>query len=84
MDYEKAYKKALAIARDIHNGNHSSRTAITVCEQIFQELKKSEDERIRKGLIDLIYKVYADTNYITCVEHEEMLAWLEKQKPITG
>ena len=50
-------------------------------ENTFPELKESEseDERVRKKLIDLIYKVYANTSYITCVEHEDMLAWLEKQ-----
>lgn len=33
------------------------------------ELKESEGEKIRKKLIDLIYKVYANSSYITCVEH---------------
>ena len=51
----------------------------TALRTLIPELAESEDERIRKRLIDLIYKVYANTNYITCVEHEEMLAWLEKQ-----
>lgn len=41
-----------------------------------------EDEKIRKRLIDLIYKVYANTNYITRVEHEQIVAWLEKQVSI--
>lgn len=56
-----------------------------VAEKYFPELKESEDKRIKKNLIDLIYKVYINTRYITCVEHEDMLAWLEKQgeqKPV--
>lgn len=80
MDYEKAYKEALERAKD--SFSYPSMPGFMRVDVIFPELKKSEDERIRKGLIDLIYKVYADTNYITCVEHEEMLAWLEKQKTV--
>lgn len=80
MDYEKKYKESLEKARELYNDErtHVGMTPIYLTE-IFPELKDSEDERIRKKLIDLIYKVYANTSYITCVEHEDMLSWIEKQ-----
>ena len=71
MDYEKSYKEALERARDIKNGNPNSSTANVVCEEIFPELKESEDERIRKELIELIAK--------HCGKTCEMYLWLEKQ-----
>ena len=37
-----------------------------------------DDERIKKRLINLVNEVYANTNYITFLEHKELLAWLEK------
>lgn len=50
-----------------------------VLERLFPELKELWDEIIRKKLVDILYKVYANTNYITCAELEEAIAWLEKQ-----
>ena len=50
-----------------------------VADEIFSQFEMSEDEKIRKDLIQLTYKVYANTDYLTCVEQEKMLAWLEKQ-----
>ena len=87
MDYEKAYKKALErakknydVAQDLCNGSQIGVECFkNTLTNIFPELTESEDERIRKRLIDLIYKVYAFTNYITCVEYENIIAWLEKQ-----
>lgn len=35
-------------------------------------------ERIIKHLISLVNEVYNNTNYITFLEHKELLAWLEK------
>ena len=37
-----------------------------------------ESEHIRKRLISLVNEVYNNTNYITFLEHKELLAWLEK------
>lgn len=54
MDYKKAYEDALERAKDIYNENPSSSTAKFVCGQIFPELKESEDERIRKELLEEI------------------------------
>ncbi|MER2009675.1 MAG: hypothetical protein ABS939_19745 [Psychrobacillus sp.] len=37
-----------------------------------------DDEHIRKRLINLVNEVYDNTNYITFLEHKELLTWLEK------
>ena len=71
--YDEALERAIAEYKD------EDRHLKATLERIFPQLKKSKDEKIRKELIDLIYKVYANTSYITCVEHEDMLAWLKKQ-----
>lgn len=95
MDYEKAYKKALErakknydVAQDLCNGSQIGVERFkNTLTNIFPELGESEYdeyERIRKRLIDLIYKVYAFTNYITCVEYENIIAWLEKQGDTTS
>ena len=54
MDYKKAYEDALERAKGIYNENPSSSTAKFVCGQIFPEIKESEDERIRKELLEEI------------------------------
>ena len=76
---QKAQRYDVAIERAIAAYKDEDRHLKATLERIFPQLKKSNDEKIRKKLIDLIYKVYANTSYITCVEHEDMLAWLEKQ-----
>ena len=78
-NYEMLYKDTLKRAHDELNNELNSANAREVIKRIFPKIAESEDERIRKELIDLIYKVYANTNYITCEKHEEFLAWLEKQ-----
>lgn len=86
MDYEKAYKEALEKARSWHNAPNSDKMPTTVkriSEELFPELKESEDERIRKYLISLVKnwdkdgivsKYTSDANDI-----KQILAWLEKQ-----
>lgn len=87
MDYEKKYKEAIKRASNIHkDAVEMENNMITkTCEVIFPELKESEDERIRKALI----------NKIKCLDEEESkegysfyagdytaddcIAWLEKQ-----
>ena len=78
----KAYDEALEIARQIHNGNPSSGTAIVVCEQIFPQLRESEDERIRKNLMRMVQNVRNDSTeegYYD-IPFDKYLAYLEKKK----
>ena len=68
----KAYDEALERAKAYHRNELSgSRKEIT--EYIFPELRKSDDERIRKYLVDFI-------NLSDNPKKVEMLAYLEKQK----
>lgn len=72
----KAYDEAIERAREMC----AMPTDKATMEYVFPELKESEDERIRARLIQLLDKVYANTNFITCEERERMIAYLEKLK----
>ena len=63
MDYEKKYKEA--------NDKVAVRFGTNVAKEIFTDLYESEDERIRKELIEII-KSRSDFK-------QEYIAWLEKQ-----
>lgn len=71
MNYEERYNQALERARYYHD-----RDNIHFLENIFPELRESEDERIRKEIIQSIQDNM-------CVIHKDKcLAWLEKQQDI--
>ena len=73
MDYEKKYKEALERAR-IEYKNEQSKGNIWVCENlstIFPELLESEDDRIRKELIEFVKSRGGFK--------QEYIAWLENQ-----
>lgn len=81
----KAYDKALEIAKKVHK--YSSDIAeIKRIEEIFPELKESDDEKIRKALID-----YFDDANKACenplqsygIHTDNVIAWLEKLKVFT-
>lgn len=79
MDYEKKYKEALEKAQDIL---HSSE--IVKITDIFPELKESEDERIRKNLIEFLDSVWhlgknANFDKWGKADCSVWIAWLEKQ-----
>ena len=79
----KAYDEALERAKQIRNGNPSSGTAIVVCEEIFPELAESEDERIRKYLIEELKaaKSVGELKFaIPQPTREECISYLERQK----
>ncbi len=78
MDYETKYKEALNLVMDCvpdKNGFIHVRP-----EDIFPELKESEDERIRRILIEAVTQVLQD-QYCSNrgVAKEKVVAWLEKQ-----
>ena len=82
MDYEKKYKNALEWARQVMNGETGFiRKEV---EEIFPELKESEDEKIRKGLINGFKECLEDCQYPKNpvkywhnVEVDNILTWLE-------
>lgn len=82
MDFKKAYEDALERAKGIYNENPSSSTAKFVCGQIFPELKESEDERIRKEIINYLSNELHNVKQLTprTNEFEDWIAYLEKQK----
>lgn len=94
MDYEKAYKEALAKAKETINyykeHNRGDEASIEDLEEIFPELKESEDEKIRKGIIDFLWKekIFLQEAH-SSVENNpkyrfvmDAIAWLEKQKTV--
>ena len=64
----KAYDEAIERAKKYY-GNR-------ITEEIFPELKKSEDEKIRKEIISILRNTYWISNRN---RFNELVAWLEKQ-----
>lgn len=85
MDYEKAYKEALERAKGVIEQNPLMEYLKKGIEYIFPELKESEDERIRKGIIRNLEYLADRAEGFVKDELKERIAWLEKQgeqKPI--
>ena len=73
MDYEKAYEEAMERAK-----------AGMPIDEVFPELKESEDEKIRKAIVKY-FKSYSKTENIVSyngVATEDIIAYLEKQKEL--
>ena len=76
MDYEKKYKEALERANK-YNFDGAKQVVKDLVFYIFPELKESEDEKIRKELIELISCMHdADPR------KKGWIAWLEKQESV--
>ena len=77
-NYEKLYKEALERATKLaFTGNISAIAA----GEIFPELKESEDERIRKAIIEALGRQAYSEHILNDwgVSYEDAIAWLEKQ-----
>lgn len=75
----EAYDEAFEEAKNIHRFS-SNIAEIKRMEDLFLELKESEDERIRKAIGYAIgQSTHSDGTLINGVSSEEALAWLEKQ-----
>ena len=78
MDYEKAYKDALKLARDYHEDKNCFEYLKGVIENIFPELAESEDDRISREIAEFILTHRIDEpNNIE--DTNSWLVWLEKQ-----
>ena len=82
MDYEKKYKEALERARDMLSYKEVRQEDM---EYLFPELKESEDEKIRKQLVeflDELSKLGKNTDFdrYSKADCANWLVWLEKQK----
>jgi len=73
MDYEKALSKA----REFYNARFATDSENEMLEQIFPQLRESEDEKIREGLIALIKNWNYPQELFTTKQN--ILDWLEKQ-----
>ena len=74
MNYEEKYKEALERAKSFqekYGGDYAG--------YIFPELKESEDERIRKWLVDY-FKEVGKSWIHRDISPERIVAYLEKQK----
>ena len=82
----KAYDEALERAKSALMDGTISTNTIAYIQDFFPELKESEDERVRKGLVKAVSGTFEGNKLFgTDVTREEALAWLEKQgnhKPI--
>ena len=73
----KAYDEALEQAKKFHTPDSNNSNLKAVLELIFPKLRESEDERIRKHLIEIVETYWGKTNEPGKAAD---LAWLEKQK----
>lgn len=85
MNYEKAYKDALERMKSWARGEHPEcfTEAQKAAEFIFPELAESEDERIRKELLESFKyqqrESRTDKEWLNGIKLSEVVAWLEKQ-----
>jgi len=76
--YENKYKEAKKWIESIYS--ELSHEQQTEAEAFFPELKESEDEKIRKALLELVHDTTGDELWVDYNVHkEDALAWLEKQ-----
>lgn len=74
--YEQKYKDALERARKLYERG----TITESLGHVFPELKESDDERIRKALIEMVHDTIGDELWVDYNIHkDETLDWLEKQ-----
>lgn len=83
MDYKEKYEQALERCKEEFNFNnlaYSHEEIKQKLQRVFPELKESEDERIRKELIECVKGIYKGCcTEETRKERNMYLAWLEKQ-----
>ena len=80
----KAYDEAIEKLRSLHDDYDTVSTLIDIKEEleyIFPEFKESEDEKVRKALVELV-KCNERSGYtlLNNVSTSSMLDWLEKQE----
>lgn len=76
--YEQKYKAALERASKLRFQNPFD-TVSQMMEHVFPELKESEDERIRKEIISHLQHECVVKRYVSDVEYDRWIDWLEKQ-----
>jgi len=75
MDYKQKYEEIVEWAR-----KNKARLNGVPIEEVLPELAESEDERIRKALIETVKCIYAgDTMFLSEQQRDRYIDWLEKQ-----
>lgn len=77
----KAYDEALKRAKEINNEQRAQ--PFNLMTKLFPELAESEDERIRKEMIEILKKeTHEFPSSVIANKSNSWIAWLEKQKMI--
>lgn len=77
MNYEQKYKDALERAKKLSIDGYLDAATI---DEIFPELKESEDEGIKTAILNHLKKMWGNCQDDVCgVNVEDAIAWLEKQ-----
>ena len=83
MDYEQKYKEALEKAKEYYTlcEKCGAKDTVDFLEDSFPELKESEDEKVRKEILEVAKTVVLrdGTLYGKKYNCREWIAWLEKQ-----
>ena len=81
MNYEKKYKEALKRAKkELDTCGSQDCDAAKQIFRLFPELKESEDEKVRKAILDYLTIMWGNSQDDVCGVHvEDAIAWLEKQ-----
>jgi len=72
----KAYDEAIKLAKDSYN--YPSYPGFIRADVVFPELKESEDEKIRKAIIEF-FELQDDNTTYSLVPKKDIITWLEKQ-----
>ena len=80
MDYEKKYKEAFGKAKRLYEEGTITES---LCH-IFPELKESNGEEIRKNIISYLHNEKKVKRYISDIEFDKWIDWLEKQDKETS
>lgn len=84
MDYEKKYKETFEKAREIYNDSFFNEgvSGYNLMERLFPELRESEDEKIKKALINYFDNANkSDENPLMQygIQTDKVITWLKKQ-----
>ncbi len=74
----KAYDEALEKAKKLYEKG----TITESIDYIFPELKESEDDRIRKAIIEGLREMKSSFHTISSIKIDNAIAWLEKQESV--
>jgi hypothetical protein len=77
MNYEEKYKEIVGQLKKAYLYAQTDSTK-AVLEEILPELKESEDERIRKEIIEA-FKTLGDGKIPVVINYADIFTWLEKQ-----